>query len=78
MIKLEVTALMGNILSRLLVVEIEYQKKWIEEEKECFKIPHQPVRKRIIEQCEELLKDLENEGIQRYFICDYSKIGNDY
>lgn len=78
MIKFEVTALMGSVLSRLLVVEIEYQKKWIHEEQKRWNLARQPMREEIIKQCEKLLKDLEKEGIERYFICDYSKIGNDY
>lgn len=73
-IKLETTELMGSILSRLLVVETEYQVMWNEEENGM----NAKTRAVILAEIRELLNQLNEQGIADYFIYDYSKIGNDY
>lgn len=70
-IKLEMSKMLGSVLSRLLVHEIDQQEEWIEEENEkfCKDIKRSEVRRKIIGECEELIEQLEKQDIPKYFQC---------
>ena len=70
-IKLEMSKILGSVLSRLLVCEIDQQEEWLEEENEKFgkDIKRSEVRRKIIGECEELIEQLEKQDIPKYFQC---------
>lgn len=71
LIKLEMSKILGSVLSRLLVCEIDQQEEWLEEENEKFgkDIKRSEVRRKIIGECEELIEQLEKQDVPRYFQC---------
>lgn len=69
-IKLEISELVANCLQRMIVDEIDNQKRWYQdavddgvEYRKC------ETRKRIIHEMNELSDDLKKQGIQKYIKC---------
>lgn len=63
----ELTPLMAKIFQRVLVEEIERQKRWKIEEIRQFGIVDNSYRETIIEQCEQVRNQLEQKGFEKYY-----------
>ena len=68
-VKLAITPLLASCLQRLLVDEIDNQNKWKEQDKRNGLVSHLNVRVSIVNECKELIADLEKQGIHKYFKC---------
>ena len=66
-IKLEISELVASCLQRMIVDEVNYQKRWYEED--LVKWHQNDIRKTIICEMNELADDLEKQGIQKYIKC---------
>jgi hypothetical protein len=64
---IELSKLMASVLQRMLVDEIENQKYWKTEDRAVN--VENPVRDEIIKQCNDLIDELEKQGVKRYFKC---------
>ena len=71
-IKLEASKLLASCLSRMLVDEIENQEQWKQEEIEKYGSDYwrSKTRENIINECEDMLSQLERQGIERHFKCN--------
>ena len=62
-IKIETNTLLAECLTRMLAEEIINQREWAKTDKH----PNMTkTRERIIEQCKEAIKQIENQGIKPY------------
>ena len=66
-VSVELTPLMAKIFQRVLVEEIERQKRWKIEEIRQFGIVDNSYRETIIEKCEQVRKQLEQKGFEKYY-----------
>jgi hypothetical protein len=69
-IKLEVSKLVASCLQRMIVDEIDNQKRWYQQDlKDGMGFFANGTRTRIIQDMTELADDLEKQGIQKYIKC---------
>lgn len=67
-IKLEISELVARCLQRMIVEEIDNQKRWYQEDlDDGIEFRTGKTRKRIIHEMNELADDLEKQGIQKRF-----------
>ena len=65
-VKVELTPLLASCLQRMLCDEIDNQECWLEQDHVEFGIVDEKqdyLRKKIINECVDLIKDLESKGI---------------
>ena len=63
---IKINELQCNLLQRMIVEEIEQQKRWMKDE-EDFKLEHLvKMRKNYIQQLEKLSDEIERNGVAKY------------
>ena len=68
-IQVAISPLLASCLQRLLVDEIDNQNEWQEEDEQRGLKNHLNVRAKIVIECNDLINDLEKQGIPRHFKC---------
>jgi len=69
-IKLEISELVASCLQRMIVDEIDNQKRWYQDElAEGIAFSTSELRKRIIREMNELADDLQKQGIAKHIKC---------
>ena len=68
-IKLEISELAASCLQRMIVDEVNNQKRWYQDDLDEGFESLPKIRERIIHDMNELADAIEKQGIQKYFKC---------
>jgi len=68
-IKLEISELAAGCLQRMIVDEVNNQKRWYQDDLDEGLESLSKIRERIIHDMNELADAIEKQGIQKYFKC---------
>lgn len=67
-INVNISPLLASCLQRMLVEEINNQRKWAREDKSVG-VDNAELRDEIIKECGELQEDLKEQGIAKHIVC---------